>query len=386
MGQWFLRSDPSVSQKTTDDRGKSTWASNLSFKHILRLSLFRSSNYSPPATYRHSKKVDVGKAPVKFDDIGVSRPACFVGLPSSSRLSPARRYANIKFDLRNNISEKVANAPRRYKPLIYKRPTQETSITHEFQFQSPDVYPTQDDWWELFPALEGVGESCTVESEQVLPGTPTPRKGSTSGLSAVSVSPPLPLSLPPLNSDPPSPTIVYDISPIMNVVDHPPSIIGSVGDVFSASELYEQQYEEASVSGGNMESYMFDLIQPYFFKASACMALSRGQVQREAWRELIVHLRLSLKGKTIAPPEDQRFFRIKKLYQLLEEQQTSVAGLIEYLRDIAIALNFEQLIQSFAHMFDSIITIKLTLEGRMEQRRMVQLLFRLTLDHTGLTQ
>jgi len=370
MGQSFSRSSLSVSQKATDDRTasfdarlKSTQAGNLSSNHILRRNLFHYSNYSPPATYGSPEKVDAGNTSVKSYDIAVPRPACFVRLPSNSRSSPPLRPTNITLDRQDNIYKKIRGSVirRQHKPLTSTRRPLKPSIPHEFHFQPPSIYPTPDDWWELLPAHEArldPSEICTAGSEQVVIRPSTLRRGSENSLSGanVPISYPVSLSLygePPLNSVPPSLTGVYDISPIMNIIDQPPSLIEFVPDKPSASE---QRFNEiASDSGRNMESCMVDIIQPYFFKASAYMALSHGQSQHEAWGEITVHLRLSLKGKIVAPPKDQKFFSIERLYQLLEEQQAFMAGLVEYLRDIAVALNLKQLMQYLAQMFGSII-------------------------------
>ena len=151
MKQSFSRSDSSVSHKTTnriasvDARVNSARIDILSFKHMLRLSHFHDSNYHPPMIHGGAEKVDAGTASMKFNDIEASGSACFVRLLTNSPLSSTRRYANVKFKLRNNIYKKATDTSRKYKSLIYKRFTSKTSISHKLQFRSFNVHYISND-------------------------------------------------------------------------------------------------------------------------------------------------------------------------------------------------------------------------------------------------
>ena len=96
------------------------------------------------------------------------------------------------------------------------------------------------------------------------------------------------------------------------------------------------------------------LVQPYFFKANAYMAHSHNQIQREVWGAITAHLQHSLKGKIIARGTDEIFFSAKKLHQLLEREEMSVVGFLDYLKDISLVWRFTQLLQKLNEMFDII--------------------------------
>ena len=354
MGQYFSRStNRSFSQKMTDDGNKfdegkpSRGAGNLSFKFILPRSPLRQENYIPPATYSPFKRVDMGKAPTKFYEVEVSRPARFVNLPSRSPLAPSERRRTVPRHVQNNDGEH--RLQRSCKALITS-PTQQTSIPPAFHFRCPDLYSTPDKWWELLPGPT-MDEGRTTEAEKVVAGTAALSSGITLAVGAV----PTPVT-PPSNRQPatvsePLP-VPYEISPIMSIVDRPPSLTKSFSSVSFPESPGQQVDEEMSDLGLNTENYMAGLVEPYFFKASACLALPHSQAQREVWAAITVHLRRFLKGKTIAIPNDRRFFSIEKLYQLVGEQETSVAELVEYLRDVSLALNFTQLVQKLSELFD----------------------------------
>lgn len=352
MGQPFSRSiNTSDSQGATgrvnthNRRKPSKRVSNESFKIIRRQFTHpnEDNKYSPPATYgSFDVRNDTRNDSPRFYEVEISPPARFRRL-ANPPLPLNERFIGITHSVQNNESKTAEREVSRSAKLLIKRSSRPTSMSSAFHIQSRDVYFTPDDWWELFPRPEvplTVNESCVVETEQVVVCvalTPVP---------SPSIKQPAPIAERPHLAAP------YDISPIMNIIDRPSSLIEFFPSVDFPESSEQQVDEEFSDSEQNVKNYIMGLVQPYFFKASAYMALSHSQIQREVWGAITVHLQQSLKGKTIAFGTDPIFFSAEKLHKLLEEEERSVVGFLEYLKDISRAWKFTQLLQKLTEMFD----------------------------------